>query len=88
MTIEWSRRAARDVLSIYEYIAADNAEAALRAVYRIRNAVDGLALHPHMGRPSPFRNRRELVVDPHIVTYSVHQDRISIVSVEHGAQRK
>jgi len=88
MNIEWSRRAARDLFSVYEYIATENENAATRIVDRIRAAVNGLALQPHMGRPSPFRNRRELMVDRYVVTYSVRGDGIFIISLEHGAQRK
>jgi plasmid stabilization system protein ParE len=41
-----------------------------------------------LGRPSEMRNRRELVVDQYVITYQVRRERIWIVSIEHGAQRR
>ena len=88
MTINWSPRAARQLWSVWEYIAADNSEVADRVIVRIREAVYMLTVHPQLGRPGRFRNRRELVVDSWVVIYGVRKDEIFVISIKHGAQRK
>ena len=88
MKVRWSRRALSAAAGIYEYIAADNAEAAVRMADRVLAAGEGLARFPQMGRPGRLAGRRELVVERYILTYSVRRGEIHILAVEHGAQRK
>lgn len=74
---------------IHAHIAVDGPKAALRTTQRIRTAVQGLALHPGLGRPGRVPGTRELVVTdtPFIVPYRVRGETIEIVAVFHGAQR-
>src|SRR5436305_14017386 len=87
MTVRWSDRALRDVAGIFDYIAADNEDAALRVSDRIFEAANQLAVMPRLGRSSQFRRRRELIVDPYIIWYSIHRNEVLIHSVRHGARR-
>jgi toxin ParE1/3/4 len=86
--VRWSRRALSDIAGIYAYIAADNAEAAVRMADRVLAAGEGLARFPQMGRPGRLAGRRELVVERHVLTYSVRRGEVHILAVEHGAQRR
>lgn len=88
MTVHVSDRALRRIGEIYAYIAADHEEAAARMAQRILDAVHGLALHPHLGRPGRVSGVRELVVDPYIIFYRVRREQVLIVNILHGAQRK
>ena len=58
MTVIWSRRAARELYAVYEYIATDNEPAATRVVDRIRQAVNLLVDQPELGRTSRLVGRR------------------------------
>jgi toxin ParE1/3/4 len=86
--VRWSRRALSDIAGIYAYIAADNAEAAVRMADRLFTSGEGLVRFPQLGRPSRLSGRRELVVERYVLTYSVRRGEIHILAVEHGAQRK
>jgi toxin ParE1/3/4 len=88
VTVTWAARALSDLAGIYTYIAADNAEAAARAIDRLIATAGSLASFPHLGRPSRFAGRRELVVEQYVVTYRIHRDEIRILAVEHGARRR
>jgi toxin ParE1/3/4 len=86
--VRWARRALSDVAGIYAYIAADNPEAAARVADHLLAAGEGLSRFPQLGRPGRLAGRRELVVDRHILIYSVRRGEVHIVAVEHGAQRR
>lgn len=88
MRVRWSRRALSDIAGIFAYIAADNAEAASGMADRLLAAGEGLARFPQIGRASKLAGRRELVVDRHVLTYSVRRGAVHILAVEHGAQRR
>lgn len=86
--VEWSPRAVRGLFEVYDYIAADNVEAAARTIDRIRSAVRLLGSQAQLGRPSRMKNRRELVIDQYVITYRIKPGPIWILSVEHGARRR
>jgi toxin ParE1/3/4 len=87
MTVIWSRRAARELYAVYEYIATDNETAATRVVDRIRQAINLLANQPELGRASRLVGRREFI-SSYVVTYRVKRDLVLILELEHGAQRR
>ena len=88
MRIEWTDRALTDLVAVYAYIAADNEAVARRVIGEIRKAVDHLEMFPAMGRRSRNPLLRELVVDQYIVVYAVRRDRVVVIRVWHGAQRR
>jgi addiction module RelE/StbE family toxin len=89
MQIFWEEDAEADLDRIFEYILADNPDAALRIVDTIRQAVQILIEHPHLGRAGRVADTRELVIlgTPYIVPYLVLDDRIILLRVLHGAQQ-
>ena len=89
MEITWRRIALSDLEAIRRYIAQENPAAAARVRATIRNAVEQLADHPHLGRPGRVDGTRELVVPgtPFIVVYRVLSNRLRILAVIHGARR-
>lgn len=88
MKVVWSARAQRDVIAIVDYISQDNPSAAERVGVKIAEAVASLTSMPRRGRPSRFKDGRELVLAPlpYIVEYSVADERVFVVRIRHGAQ--
>jgi addiction module RelE/StbE family toxin len=86
--IEWTDRALTDLAAVYGYIAADNEAAARQVIAAIRKTVDRLEMFPALGRRSRNPLLRELVVDQYIVVYAVRRDRVVVIRVWHGAQRR
>ncbi len=89
MEIVWRQVALDSLERARSYIAEDNPAAAQRFYRRILSAVRNLADMPAMGRPGRVEGTRELVVSgtPYIVAYTVLDEQIDIIAVQHGAQK-
>jgi len=88
--IVWTDLAVQDIDTIYQFIAQQNPEAALRVVDTIYQSVEtNLPTQPHIGRPGRVANTRELVITglPFIVPYRVHNKQVRVLRVFHGAQQ-
>ena len=89
--VVWTHRARRDLHSLYLYIAQDDATAAERHRLQILEKVDGLVLHPEMGRIVPERNDpriREIFHNPYRIVYRnrVESERVEVLRVWHAAR--
>jgi plasmid stabilization system protein ParE len=85
--IVWSRRAAQDLDSITEYIAADSPAYAGTVLKSIVNQTRILERFPQAGRKVPEfddENIRELVVYSYRIIYRLQKDEALIVAVIHG----
>ena len=85
--IVWSNRAAQDLDSITDYIAADSPAYAGVVLKNIVNQTRILARFPQAGRKVPKfddENIRELVVYSYRIIYRVQQAEVLIVAVIHG----
>jgi len=85
--IVWSSRAAQDLDSITEYIAADSPAYAGVVLKNIVNQTRILARFPQAGRKVPefdYENIRELVVYSYRIIYRLQNDEALIVAVIHG----
>ena len=87
--VRWTRLAAEDLASAYDYIAAQNPSAARRVVNRIESALGALRAHPEIGRPGRVEGTRELVIagTPFILPYRLARKRIEILALIHSARR-
>jgi toxin ParE1/3/4 len=85
--LRWSHTAGHHLDSIYDFISADNPEAAARTVEKIIEACEQLERHPHLGRPGRYPGTRELVHTLFVIVYRVKEDVISIEAVLHGNQK-
>lgn len=78
-----------DLEGIYDWIATDNAKAALAVVERLFASAEHLASFPKMGHTGRDEGTFEWVVPqlPYIVVYEVHADRdeVIVVAIVHGA---
>jgi len=89
MEIVWREVALNSLERARTYIAQDNPAAAVRVYERILDAVRNLADMPNMGRLGRVEDTRELVVPstPYIVAYTVLDNQVMIIAVQHGAQK-
>ncbi|MGH8129210.1 MAG: type II toxin-antitoxin system RelE/ParE family toxin [Gammaproteobacteria bacterium] len=88
MRIAFAAAARRDLKGIVNYIAQDNAAAAVKVADAIRAAVARLADFPEMGHVGRLPDTRELVVAslPYVIVYHVARDALTIIAVFHGAR--
>ena len=85
--LEWLEPARADLLSIIEYIADDNPDAAQRVKDDIESKVTRLQDFPRMGRPGRVEGTRELVIwTNHVVVYDENTICVRILRVLHSAQ--
>jgi toxin ParE1/3/4 len=85
--IVWSPRAAKDLESITDYIAADSPRYAGIVLKNIVNQTRMLARFPRAGRMVPEyddENLRELIVYNYRIIYRLERDEALIVAVVHG----
>ncbi|WP_051709962.1 type II toxin-antitoxin system RelE/ParE family toxin [Andreprevotia chitinilytica] len=89
MRVVWLRRAINDRDAQLDYIANDNAKAAIEQGDRIADQIGLLAQHPEMGRAGRKQGTRELVINrtPFILVYRLKGDRIELLRLLHGAQQ-
>ncbi|TXM69754.1 type II toxin-antitoxin system RelE/ParE family toxin [Methylobacterium sp. WL120] len=83
-----SRQARADLREIADFIAADNPKRAVGFVSELRSRCQSLARHPMQGRPAPdiAPDVRILVFRAYIILHRVHDERVLIDRVLHGAR--
>ena len=80
--------AREDLLSIGEFVAQRNHEAAFRLMERFREKFNLLAKFPHLGRERDdiLLGLRCLIVNEYLIFYQLNKDSIEIWRVRHSAQ--
>ena len=86
--VVWSRRAARNMMSIRRYIAQFNPEAAKSTAKRVLESVRAVADHPQIGRAGCDGRSRQFSVPgtPYILVYAIRDRTLEIIAVLHGAK--
>lgn len=85
-TIIWSDRAMTRRDEIFDYIAADNPEAAIDLDATFELAANRLPDFPYMGITGRIKGTRELTVTSnYIIIYRVLEDIIDIITIRHAA---
>jgi toxin ParE1/3/4 len=81
-------RASADLIEIWEYIAADNMDAADALIDRIDAKFQAIAAQPSMGRDRSelAPALRSLPIPPYVIFYRPMDGGIEIVRVLHGAR--
>lgn len=89
MKVEFARRALAQVERIRAHLAAHNPAAADRVVDRIHALARQLEAHPFSGRPTRRPEFRVVLVSPfpHLVSYTVVNDTVTILRVRHTSRR-
>jgi len=87
--INWSRESEVWLRDIYDYIAADDADAAARTINNIYEKAQLLRNHPRLGHRYEAEQSREiriLLYEHYRITYLIRPDgNIDILGVFHGA---
>jgi addiction module RelE/StbE family toxin len=89
MTVHWTQTAQDHLDAIYEYIAQDSPEYALRMVDRLTRRSQQIADHPLSGRPVPeyeLKQIREVIEWPYRIIYHIKPDQVDVIAVIHGAR--
>ena len=88
MIVTWTNIASDDIESIYEYIAADNKDAAAKVVLAIYNLGETLFSMAERGRKGSVDGTRELVMTtfPYTIVYQIKGDRVEVLRVIHQAR--
>lgn len=87
MRLRWTERAASDLISIGDYIAADNPAAARSWVERLRQRAVKASKMPRAGRVVPEIGRddvREVFQRSYRIVYRVVDDGIVVLTVFEG----
>lgn len=85
---EWRAAAVADLLTIIDYIADDNPDAAQALKDEIEQKVGRLADQPRLYRVGRVEGTREMVVRPnYIVIYAETEQAVTILRVLHAAQQ-
>ncbi len=87
MKAVWTPEAVSDRHEIYEYVEAEDVNAAIALDDLFSKAVARLVQHPKAGRPGRVDGTRELVVHRHyIVVYDLVGKSIRIIRILHTAR--
>ena len=88
MDVEIRPLARRQLLDIYDWTADRFGEAqAERYLRDLNDAIERTALSPYLG--PVYRGRvRRIVSGRHLIYYEVHRNRIVILRIDHGRQRR
>ncbi|WP_375452228.1 type II toxin-antitoxin system RelE/ParE family toxin [uncultured Devosia sp.] len=88
MKLRWTSVARKDRDLIYEYVEADNPNAALRLDERFEDRANQLTRLPYLGREGRVTATRELSVpgSSYILVYRVETDLVWILRVIHTAR--
>lgn len=89
MPVKWLRKALKNLEQAYDFVAADDPEAAVQVVLRIQAAVEQLNNFPLLGRGGRVEGTRELVIanTPFIVVYRVKGRTAEILRVLHSSRQ-
>lgn len=89
MRVRWSHGAWEDIQRIFEYIHAENPNAAIKVTRTIYDAAQSLDAFPQRGRPGRVPDSRELIL-PAIrftIVYRIQNDTVQIAHVFHDHQQ-
>jgi len=88
VNLEWSGFSIKDREEIFDYIEADNPQAAIEVDNSIEEQVQRLIQFPLSGRIGRIRATRELVITgtAYVVAYSAVGETIRILRALHGAR--
>ena len=88
MRVVWTPEALQDRIDIWDYIAADNPQAAIRMDALFSGAAAKLGGHPQLGRPGKIHGTRELI--PHQsyrLVYEISGETVWLLALVHTSRR-
>jgi toxin ParE1/3/4 len=88
LDVEWTPRAALDLLDILEFVSRDNPKAAKKLANDIRKKADQLSTFPFLGREMSTGIRNLVPHRHYLLTYRVHAGRVEILQLRHVARTR
>jgi toxin ParE1/3/4 len=88
MKLRYERGALTDLKEIFEYIAADNREAAEHLVAGIEGAATMIAALPRIGRPTRKLGFLRFSVGKYLIVYEIGDDEVIVHYVRHEARTR
>lgn len=91
MIVRWSEHARNQVAEIFDYIARDRPNAAMRILESFLERTELLADFPEQGSEWPGAGRpdlRSIVHENHRIVYRVSPDEVAVLSVRHTRQEE
>lgn len=88
MRVIWTPEAEQDRADVWDYIAADNRNAAVRMDELFSDAATRLAEHPKLGKLGTVLGTRELI--PHEscrLVYEIEQQTVWVLALVHTARQ-
>jgi plasmid stabilization system protein ParE len=76
-----------DLYEIWEYIAADNLDAADRVLDEMYAAITSLVRFPNTGHPRPDLTSRRLrfqIVRDYVIAYAPDESPLAVIAILHG----
>jgi toxin ParE1/3/4 len=91
MQVSYLSSAITDLVSIRDYIAANQPKLAQPIGRKLRDRIQGLARFPNLGKPGRVFGTRELVIPivgkkTYVVVYRVVDDEVQILRILAGAR--
>jgi toxin ParE1/3/4 len=86
--VVWTPEALQDRADIWDYIAVNNPQAAVRVDEFFSHAAARLAEHPKLGRPGKIQGTRELI--PHEnyrLVYDISGETVWLLALVHTARQ-
>ena len=88
MRVIWTPEAQQDRADVWDYIAADNPQAAARMDALFSDAAGRLTDHPKLGRPGKIHGTRELVPhESYRLVYEISGETVWILALVHTARK-
>jgi len=86
--VVWTPEAQQDRADVWDYIAADNPQAAARMDELFSDAVARLAEHPTLGRPGKIPGTRELIPhESYRLVYEIARETAWVLALVHTARQ-
>ncbi len=88
MRVIWTPEALQDRTDVWDYIAADNPQAAARMDALFSDAAGRLADHPKLGQPGTIPRTRELVPhESYRLVYEISGETVWLLALVHTARK-
>jgi addiction module RelE/StbE family toxin len=86
--VVWTPEAEQDRADIWEYIAADSPQAAVRMDLLFSNAAGRLADHPKLGKPGKIAGTRELLPhESYRLIYEIDGETVWVLTLVYTARQ-
>lgn len=87
MRVIWTPQAEQDRIDIWDYIAADNPQAAIEIDALFSAAAVRLATYPQLGKPGVIAGTRELIPHEHYrLVYEIGREEVWVLALVHTAR--